>query len=174
MKALIVVDVQNDFVTGSLGSIAAQNIIPEVRALVEKFTINGDAIYFTQDTHEIDYLRTQEGQKLPIEHCRYGSFGWQIIDEINIKPTLNNSIFYLHKNSFGYNAWEDLELDKYEEIWICGLISSICVITNALLIKTFYPEIPIKFIAYASAGLSPENHKAACEVMRSCQIEVIE
>lgn len=175
MKALIVVDVQNDFVTGALGSAAAQAIVPKVRELIEQFHNNGDAIYFTQDTHTDKYLvDTQEGKKLPVEHCMYETWGWKIVDGIDIPSIFKNNVYHLYKSNFGYNSWQYWRLSKYEEIWICGLVSSICVVTNALLIKTFAPEVPMKFIAYASAGLSPENHAAACEVMRSCQIEVVE
>ena len=174
MKALIVVDVQNDFVTGSLGSFEAQSIIPAVKDLIETYQKNGDAIYYTQDTHTHDeYLKSQEGVKLPVEHCIWGTWGWRIVDGCDIKGTYNN-VYHYHKDKFGYDYWEDCNLSNCEEITICGLVSSICVVTNALLIKTAFPEVPIKFAAYASAGLSSDNHAAAIEVMRSCQIEVIE
>ena len=172
MKALIVIDVQNDFVTGSLGSEAAQAIIPKVSALVDEFYGNRDAIYYTQDTHFDDYSKTQEGEKLPIKHCRFNTEGWQIVKEVNVPDGPN--IYRITKETFGYINWNKFHLNQYDEIVICGLVSSICVISNALILKALYPELPIKFVAYASAGLTPENHKAACEVMRSCQIEVIE
>ena len=109
---------------------------------------------------------------MPVRHCIYGSWGWRIIDELDYKIE-NENIHHLNKCTFGYDDWYDEHLEKYDEVWICGVVSSICVVSNALIIKSLWPELPIKFIAYASAGLTPENHLAAIEVMKSCQIEVI-
>lgn len=174
-KALIVIDMQNDFITGALGSTEAQAIIPEVKKLVEIFHKNGDSIYYTQDTHyAADYPLSQEGIKLPVLHCVMGSWGWRIVDGVDfILGSAERPIYHLNKETFAYNDWEEENLDQYDEIWICGLVSSICVVSNALIIKGLYPELPIKFVSYASAGLSPENHAAAIEIMKSCQIEVI-
>lgn len=173
MKALIVIDMQNDFITGALGSLEAKAIVPKVKKLVEQFFVNGDAIYYTQDTHwAADYHLTQEGAKLPVLHCVMGSWGWRIVDGVDINKE-DEYIHHLNKETFAYDDWLHENLAQYEEIWICGLVSSICVVSNALVIKELYPELSIKFVSYASAGLTPENHQAACEVMRSCQIEVI-
>lgn len=174
-RVLIVVDMQNDFVhkNGSLTNPEAQACVPAVRALIEEFHKNGEMIYFTQDTHSEDYRNTQEGQKLPVDHCRYGTWGWQVINECDIKETDRTKVRHLNKDHFGYDDWFSEHLEKYDEIWICGVVSSICVISNALIIKELCPETPIKFPAYASAGLNPMNHACAIEVMRSCQIEVI-
>ena len=175
-RALIVIDMQNDFAFtgGTLVTKEAISIVPKVRELVNEFLQNEEAIYFTRDTHDEGYRWTQEGQKLPVSHCRYGSWGWQIIDEVDVKETAYNNVKHLNKMQFAYNAWEDENLDQYDEIWLCGVVSSICVISNALAIKMIYPNLPIKFVAYASAGLTPEDHKAAIQVMHSSQVEVIE
>ena len=173
MRALIVIDAQNDFAhpDGILTTPEAQAAVPEVKKLVNAFLAAGDNIYCTKDTHDENYLHTQEGQKLPVEHCRQGSWGWEFVKECGITE---EEVYVLPKETFGFDKWNYEPFNMYDEIYICGFVSSICVVTNALLIKTFFPEVPIKFIAYASAGLTPENHKAAIEIMRSCQIEVIE
>ena len=175
-RALIVIDMQNDFChpNGVLTTKEAQECVPAVIKLVEEFRNSGEAIYFTQDTHDYDYFETQEGRNLPVEHCQYGTWGWRIIDGVDLKLTETDNVYHLMKNAFAYNDWEALELDQYDEIVICGVVSSICVISNALVIKGLYPELPIKFISYASAGLDMVDHMCACAVMRSCQIEVIE
>lgn len=175
-RALIVVDMQNDFVAagGALMTKEACQIVPEVIKLIDNFRNSGEAIYFTQDTHDFNYLNTQEGQKLPIEHCRYGAWGWRIADGVDLKLTETDNVYHLMKNAFAYNDWDSMELDQYDEVILCGVVSSICVISNAIVIKSLYPELPVKFAAYASAGLNPTDHANACAVMRSCQIEVIE
>ena len=171
MNTLIVIDVQHDFVDGVLGSDAAQACIPNIVKLIEQARASGDKIIFTQDTHNRDYLTTQEGKNLPVEHCIRGTEGWNILDEcIAAAEGVPYSIKF--KNTFGTFNWTGLDLCK--EIHICGLASSICCIANAIILKTTYPEIPIIFHANASAGLSPENHAAAIEVMKSCQIKVVE
>jgi nicotinamidase-related amidase len=176
-RALIVIDMQNDFChpNGALTTKEAQEIVPQVIKLVDEFRNSGEAIFYTLDTHDSDYMSTQEGQKLPVMHCQYGSWGWRIIDGVDlIHSSEMDNVYHLMKNTFAYNDWGSIQLDQYDEIIICGLVSSICVIANAIVIKSLYPELPIKFAAYTSAGLTPENHKAAIEVMRSNQIEVLE
>ena len=175
MRALIVVDMQNDFAAagGTLTTKEAINIVHNVYELVNEFLENGDAIYFTRDTHDEGYRWTQEGMKLPVEHCRYGTWGWQIVNGLDVKETPHNNVKHLNKHQFAYDAWEDEDLGQYDEIVVCGVVSSICCISNCLVIKSIYPELPIKFAAYASAGLNPTNHANAIDVMRSCQIEVL-
>ncbi len=174
-RALIVIDMQNDFChpNGALTTKEAQECVPMVIKLVEEFRNSGEAIYFTQDTHDLNYRNTQEGQKLPIDHCRYGSWGWRIIDGVDLKLTDEDNVYHLMKDTFAYDDWISEELNRYEEVILCGVVSSICVISNAIVIKSLYPELPIKFAAYASAGLNPTDHANACAVMQSCQIEVI-
>ena len=174
-RALIVIDMQNDFATkgGTLVTKEAINIVDNVQDLVNEFLQNNEAIYFTRDTHDEGYRWTQEGIKLPVEPCKYGSWGWQIVDGVDAQETAHNRVRHLNKMQFAYDAWEDEDLGQYDEIILCGVVSSICVISNALVIKGIYPNLPIKFASYASAGLNPTDHANACAVMRSCQIEVI-
>ena len=175
MKALIVIDAQNDFChhNGVLTSAAAEAAVPEIAKLVSRFHKKGYPIYYTQDTHNYDYLKTQEGKNLPTLHCLYGSWGWRIHDEINIPGSSSRyPVYHLNKAAFGYDDWESEHLDQYSEIVVCGFVSSICVISNILIIKSLYPELPITFVANASAGLSPENHAAAIEVLKSNQVKI--
>lgn len=178
-KILVVVDVQNDFVYGSLGSDEAIAVVPNIVKKVNEYKNNYDLIIFTQDTHYDDYLDTQEGKKLPVEHCIRGTNGWEIIDEINYKKCkkFNNFAVY-RKSTFGFDDWGWEERfnntdDSLLDIEIIGLCTDICVITNALLIKTYYPEAKITVDASCCAGSTPERHKAALDVMKSCQINVI-
>ena len=168
-KCLIVVDVQNDFVTGALANPDAVAALPTVRETVGYAREHGWHLIFTQDTHNENYLTTQEGKNLPVPHCIHGSWGWKIVDDLwcadDDMPIL--------KCQFGYEAWEFEELFDYDEIVFCGFVTDICVISNVLGVKTQYPEIPVTFICDAAAGLTPEKHAAACDVMRSCQVKVV-
>ena len=173
-KILIVVDMQNDFVHGVLGSTEAQAIVPNVVEKVKGF--EGD-IYFTRDTHFDDYMNTLEGQKLPVPHCINGTEGWSIIKELNdyacnrTNEVVSKGIF--NKFTFGYEDWKQtFRLDEFE-FELCGVCTDICVISNALALRMFYPDAKITVDASCCAGVTPEKHKAALEVMKSCQIEVI-
>ena len=150
-KILIVVDMQKDFVDGSLGTEEAQAIVPAVKDKIENF--EGDII-FTKDTHEEDYLNTQEGQNLPVVHCIRGTAGHEIIEEL--QPYTKRALAIFEKETFGSRK----------------LCTDICVVSNALLIKAFLPEVPISVTAGCCAGVTPERHKSALETMKSCQIEV--
>lgn len=175
-KVLIVVDMQNDFITGALGSAEAQAIVPNVVKKVKNF--EGE-IFFTRDTHDSDYFDTLEGTMLPVLHCVKNSDGWQIIDELlyYIKHRYN----VIDKNTFGFENWKHyLALDEEEpyfseefEFELCGLCTDICVISNALALRMFYPDAKITVDASCCAGVTHEKHAAALEVMKSCQIEVI-
>lgn len=165
-KTLIVIDMQNDFITGSLGTKEAQAIIPNVKKKIEEYKARGDEIIFTRDTHKSDYLNTNEGKHLPVKHCIEGTYGWIIADEVNY-PEYK----HINKKTFGYTLW-DYE-DDFEEIEIVGLCTDICVVSNALILKAFYPEINITVDASCCAGVTPESHKAALTIMKMCQINVI-
>jgi nicotinamidase-related amidase len=166
MKTLIVVDMQNDFISGSLGSKEAQAIVPNVKKKIEEYIERGDEIIFTRDTHSVDYLKTNEGTNLPVEHCINGTYGWLIADEVN-----HPECRHLNKKTFGYTLW-DYEGD-FEEIEIVGLCTDICVVSNALILKAQFPEIKITVDASCCAGVTPESHQAALTTMKMCQINVI-
>ena len=169
-KFLIVVDMQNDFVTGSLGSSEALDIMPKV---VEKVKGWDGLMVFTRDTHFSNYLETLEGQKLPVPHCIFQTEGWSIIDEL--KNVVHPSTFVVDKLTFGLEHWRktlgDFSVDA--EFELCGLCTDICVVSNALALRMFYPDAKITVDASCCAGVTPEKHAAALEVMKSCQIEVI-
>ena len=165
MKTLIVVDVQNDFVYGSLGTKEAQVIIPNVKKKIDEYYKNCDEIIFTRDTHEENYLKTNEGKHLPISHCIFGTQGWQVVDGLEV-PNCK----YISKPNFGWIHWNRR---SFEEIEIVGLCTDICVVSNALILKAMFPEISITVDASCCAGVTPETHKAALQTMKMCQINVI-
>lgn len=177
MKLIIVVDCQNDFITGPLGTpeavVARDNLIEYLKSNSD----DNHCVIYTQDTHYGDYLATQEGKKLPIKHCQYGTTGWQIDKKLTSIVDLDTAIVTI-KNSFGSLALADdiahvgRTAGPIDEIILCGIATNICVISNALRLKADFPEIPMKVIANCCAGTTPEDHKAALQVMRSCQIEV--
>lgn len=184
MKILCIIDCQNDFVTGALGSPEAQAIIPYVCEKIKGLYNDTDYIITTFDTHYDNYLSTLEGQKLPVAHCIYGTDGWNLNREI--KDTMENCLWLANivkKETFG--AIKELPLnvkmiatskaDSLDnvEIEICGLCTDICVISNALILRAAFPNMKITCDAKACAGTSVEAHEAALKVMESCQIEVI-
>ena len=167
---LIVVDMQNDFITGSLGSSAAQAIVPNVRRKIEEYVNKGNKVYFTQDTHWENYLTTPEGINLPVPHCLYCSEGWRVPEELAcLVPEEENT--YVIKNTFGRLDWDFLIAP--DSIELVGVCTDICVVSNALILKATFPNAKIIVDASCCAGVTPEKHEAALEVMRSCQIEVI-
>ena len=165
MKTLIVVDMQNDFISGSLGTKEAQAIVPNVKKKIAEYSLRGDEIIFTRDTHEENYLQTNEGKHLPVKHCVFGTDGWRVVDGLEV-PNCK----YISKPNFGWIHWNRR---SFEEIEIVGLCTDICVVSNALIIKAMFPEINITVDASCCAGTTPENHKAALQVMKCCQINVI-
>ncbi len=172
MKTLIVVDMQNDFIDGSLANPAAQAIIPDMAEYIKSFD---GQIIFTRDTHYPNYMETQEGRNLPVMHCQYGSEGWDIQDDLfEAVRDKDTEWSVVDKNSFGDTYELEDEIDAYaDEIYLCGTCTDICVISVALNLKARFPEIKMYCIADLCAGLTPEKHAAAFEVMKSCQIEVI-
>lgn len=167
MKLLLVIDMQNDFIDGSLGTTEAVAIVPRVIEKVKNF--DGEII-FTQDTHGDNYLDTQEGKRLPVKHCIEGTEGWKIREEL--RPYIRTN---WRKRAFGSIALAEMisEMENIESIEMVGLCTDICVVSNALIIKAANREIPIIVDSSCCAGVTPEKHEAALEVMRSCQIEVI-
>ena len=179
MKVLVVVDMQKDFVDGALGTPEAQAIVPKVAAKVKEYAEMEDGlVIYTRDTHFADYADTREGRYLPVPHCIFETEGWEIVPEV-----LNDqaAVVILNKETFGYSAIaEEIgyivngELDQeIDSIEVCGLCTDICVVSNALILKASFPEIPFVVDSACCAGVTPEKHEAALEVMRSCQIDVI-
>ncbi len=171
-RYLIVVDMQKDFVSGALGTKEAEQIVPAVLCKVQNFS--GEVI-FTKDTHFEDYLDTAEGKMLPVEHCVKGTEGWMLIDELEKYCSDNQNAVY-EKNTFGCKELaQDLcaehETETIDSIELIGLCTDICVVSNALLLKAFLPEVEISVDASCCAGVTPQKHQAALETMASCQIK---
>ncbi|MCR4955554.1 MAG: cysteine hydrolase [Lachnospiraceae bacterium] len=166
MKTLIVVDMQKDFIDGSLGTKEAVAIVPNVVKKIKEYRENKDQIIFTRDTHQKNYLETQEGKNLPVEHCIEGTAGWQIASEIEVQP----EDMVINKVTFGH-VWDKEDI-KGSEIELVGLCTDICVISNALGIKAVLPETPISVDANCCAGVTPESHENALEAMKMCHIKV--
>lgn len=164
-KTLIVVDMQKDFIDGALGTKEAVAIVDNVKKKIAEYLANGDEIIFTRDTHQTDYMTTNEGKHLPVEHCIEGTEGWEIPEELKIADAI-----YVNKPTFGYLNWADYKL---EEVELVGLCTDICVVSNALIIKALYPEIRVAVDAGCCAGVTPESHNAALTTMKMCQVEVI-
>jgi len=165
-KLLIVIDMQNDFITGALGSPQAVQILPNVIAKVAQYRQNGDAVLFTRDTHQHDYLTTQEGRRLPVSHCIEGTTGHAIADGLN---TYGCGVF--DKPTFGSLELAELA-DGFDEIELCGLCTDICVVSNALILKARLPEVNISVDSTCCAGVTEESHRAALLTMRMCQVDV--
>lgn len=164
-KTLIVIDMQKDFIDGSLGTKEAQAIVENVKEKIAQYRENGDEIIFTRDTHQKNYLDTNEGKHLPVKHCIEGTKGWQIPAELEVPGAI-----YINKPSFGFTKWDEYAL---EEVEIVGLCTDICVVSNALIIKALYPEIRVSVDASCCAGVTPQSHEAALTTMQMCQVEII-
>ena len=167
MKLLIVVDMQNDFIDGALGTPEALAIVPHVKERIERF--DGKVI-FTRDTHFENYMDTQEGKNLPVPHCIKNTDGWQIRAELDALRTTEA----LDKLTFGSKDLVDLigREENVESITFLGLCTDICVISNVLLTKAFYPEIPLFVDAKGCAGVTPESHRNALAAMKMCQVTI--
>ncbi len=165
MKTLIVIDMQNDFITGALGTPEACAIVEKVKAKIADSKAQGDRIIYTRDTHSEDYLDTPEGKKLPVPHCIRGTRGWEIADGLYVEGS-----DIIDKPTFGYIGWDKL---KPDEIELVGLCTDICVVSNALILKALFPNASIRVDASCCAGVTPDSHRAALTIMKMCQIDVI-
>ena len=172
-KVLIVVDMQNDFINGSLGTKEAAAIVTKVFRKISSF--DGD-VYFTRDTHPKDYLQTSEGKHLPVQHCIKGTDGWRFESGIE-KLYLESGHEAIEKNTFGAKDLPAVLAENYpagmESIELCGLCTDICVISNALLLKAFFPETEILVDSSCCAGVTPASHENALGAMKMCQITVL-
>ena len=169
---LLVIDMQNDFIDGALGTPEAVAIVPKVREKIQNFE---GTVLFTRDTHGENYMETQEGKNLPVPHCIRGTDGWQIrpeLEELRVTEPID-------KGTFGSDELGKILRDLNDEdpigiITVIGLCTDICVISNALLAKAFLPEVPIEVDASCCAGVTPESHENALKAMASCQIRIVE
>ena len=172
MDILIVVDMQNDFISGALGTNEAKLIVEKVREKTENFE---GLIFFTRDTHFENYMETQEGKNLPVLHCIKGTWGWEICDELK---DLSENTEICDKPTFGStDLMESIKELSFEEdiksITLMGLCTDICVISNAMLLKAALPEVKIIVDSACSAGVTPQSHLNALEAMKMCQIEIV-
>jgi len=169
MKILVVVDMQNDFIDGALGTKEAVGIVPNVVEKIRNF--EGEKIIFTRDTHEENYMETQEGKNLPVPHCIRGTKGWELNPEIEV----------LRKDdAFDKPSFGSMELGAYlkeqedvESVEFIGLCTDICVISNVMITKAALPEVSVIVDASCCAGVTPESHKNALEAMKMCQVKII-
>ncbi len=176
MNVLVVVDMQNDFVNGALGSAQAAAIVPNVAKKVQQYQDRGDLVIFTRDTHSENYLQTQEGKNLPVPHCIRSTHGWEITDALS-----TDQCPIVDKVTFGswdlpqtiLNELADCENKLPDSIELVGLCTDICVISNAMVLKAHFPEVPIKVDSTCCAGVTSESHTNALNAMKMCQIAVI-
>lgn len=171
-KILVVIDMQNDFIDGALGTAEAVEIVDKVVKKIRSYP--ADCIYATRDTHGEDYLETSEGRYLPVKHCIKNTMGWEIRKEVaQAMPQAS----VIDKPTFGSEELAQKLLEESQkggiEIELIGLCTDICVVTNALLLKTKLPETKIKVDASCCAGVTPESHEAALLTMKMCQVEVV-
>lgn len=170
-KLLLVIDMQNDFINGSLGTPEAEAIVDRVAGEIGRYPVQN--VIATRDTHAENYLETQEGRNLPVVHCVQGTPGWELHPKI--AAALKDAAV-INKPTFGSTELAErlARLAETEplDITLVGLCTDICVVSNALLVKAFLPETPVRVIADACAGVTPESHKAALDTMRMCQIQI--
>ena len=172
MKRLyVVVDMQKDFIDGSLGTREAQEMLPRMVDRLTEIQARKDSdIIFTMHTHGSDYLETQEGKNLPVQHCIKGTDGWQIAAALQVFA--ERAVAIVEKPSFGYIGWQDIG-KGYDEITMGGLCTDICVISNAMLLKAFFPEIRLRIDSTCCAGVTAESHNNALQSMKMCQMDII-
>ena len=172
MNVLIVVDMQNDFIDGALGTKEAKEIVPKAAEKIKSFD---GRVIATRDTHEENYLDTQEGRKLPVKPCIRGTAGWESRSEIQelIRELPMDKLTFgcldLGNALQKYDEWQE----KIESVTLIGLCTDICVISNAMIVKAALPETRVIVDASCCAGVTPESHKQALEAMKVCQIEVV-
>lgn len=186
MKVLIVVDMQNDFIDGSLGTPEAQAIVPNVINKMREYENENSLVFLTRDIHYSNYLETQEGKFLPIKHCIAGTHGFELAD--SIKNEFQNGNYTLAESDKGFEGnvtykdgftaihlygWKSKLFKEAESVELVGLCTDICVVSNAIFLKSFFPNLPIIVDASCCAGTTPEAHQAALTTMKSCQIKII-
>lgn len=170
MKILCVIDMQNDFIDGALGTNEAVAITDNVAKKIELYRKNGDRVIFTRDTHYDNYMQTQEGRNLPVPHCIKDTDGWQISSKLAVGDSL-----IIDKPTFGSVQLSEYiaGLEGVDEVELIGLCTDICVISNAMLIKARLPEVRVSVDSACCAGVTPESHSNALSAMKKCQIEIL-
>lgn len=170
-KALIIIDMQNDFITGTLANIEGQKIVSKIAELVKNF--DGDIIA-TRDTHTENYMNTQEGKRLPVPHCIKNTDGWNIVPEIQAALDAKGDIAYIDKQAFGtIGLGEIVNRKLYDTVELVGVCTDICVISNAMVIKACALETNVVVRKDLCAGVTPETHETALAAMTACQIDII-
>ena len=169
MRVLVVVDMQHDFIDGVLGTPEARQIVENVKKKVDACILEGGCVIYTQDTHDTNYLQTQEGKNLPIVHCLKNSEGWKILPEV-----YKEGCCVIEKKGFGTIELSEAiaAMKEVESVELVGVCTDICVISNALILKSIFPEIPILVDPTCCAGVTPETHDNALRAMKMCQIRV--
>ena len=168
-KLLVVVDMQNDFIDGALGTPEAAAVLGKVRARIERARREGETVVFTRDTHTANYLKTNEGKRLPVPHCIEGSFGHALADGLAEE---GERIF--DKPTFASLALGDFAAaENFASVELIGVCTDICVLSNALLLKALCPEADVTVRADCCAGVTPERHETALDAMRACQIDIL-
>ncbi|MDY5983290.1 MAG: isochorismatase family cysteine hydrolase [Anaeroplasma sp.] len=171
MDVLIVVDMQNDFVTGALGSSLAQKIVIPLKEYLNSLK-EDTYVILTRDTHDESYMESNEGLHLPIPHCLFNTWGWQIVDEL--KDFKYNRIINKPNFGIGSGTWRNILKDiDVKSITLVGLCTDICVISNALSLKIAYPEIPVRVIERLCMGVTKKSHEDAIATMKMCQVDII-
>jgi nicotinamidase-related amidase len=194
MKAVIFIDVQKDFIDGALRNEKAIEVTPKIVDFAKDCVENGYKLYATRDTHEktkmnyhfegdkrVDeivggYFATLEGEKLPVEHCIECSDGWMI--DNRLMEVLDGKCTFVNKPTFGSFDLgeiiaEDFENNDLNEIVLCGFVTSICVVANAILLRAKFPNIKISVMKDLCAGITNDDHEAALKVLEMQQIEVV-
>ena len=193
MKVLVVVDMQNDFINGALGTPEAQAIVPNVAKYIKEHADPNTLIIFTKDTHEENYMDTLEGKKLPVPHCIKGTPGHYLNDSVfkayvnvmnsykdpyDIYPLADMKTLRIEKPTFGSIELQNIlytinDIEKVEEVTLMGIDTSICVLSNAILAKATLPETEVNVVANCCSSVSKEAHLRALETMKLCQINIV-
>lgn len=170
MNALVVIDMQNDFIDGAMGNAAAVAVVPHVAVKIAAYREMGAPIVFTRDTHGEDYLMTREGRNLPVVHCVKGTNGWQISSALDTSGAV-----VVDKTTYGCLSLPETiaALDGVSGIEMVGVCTDVCVLSNAIILKAAFPEWPLVVDASCCAGVTPQSHKNALEAMKMCQITVV-
>ena len=190
-KVLVIVDMQNDFVDGALGTPEAQTIVPKVADYIRAHADKDTVLVFTKDTHEVNYMETLEGKNLPVAHCIRDTYGWELSPAIqealyDVRGKYDSCDTYfpymadhvITKPSFGSLDFVNLLYaldDDYgiDEVTLMGLCTGICILSNTMLAKATLPEVPVRVVEECCACVTPDSHKTAIDAMRLCQIEII-